>query len=84
MISNKGDIKMEYLQKFTEGLKAATEAAVALLTLAVVAQVLFGTTAEFFPVNVVGNIVSLTAALGSQGLVGLVAIYVLVLLFNRK
>jgi len=75
---------MEYLQKFTEGLKAVTEAAIALLALAVVVQVLFGPGAEFFPVNVVGNIVSLTAALGAQGLVGLVAIYVLALLFNRK
>ena len=75
---------MEILQKLTEGLKSATEAAIALLTLAVVAQVLFGPGAEFFPVNVVGNIVSLTSALGAQGIVGLVAIYVLVLLFNRK
>jgi len=75
---------MELLQKITTGLKAATEASVALLALAVVLQILFGPTAAFFPVDVVGNVLALTANLGSHGIVGLVAILVLVLLFNRK
>jgi len=75
---------MELLQKLTTGLKAATEASVALLALAVVLQVLFGPNVAFFPVDVVGNVVGLTAALGSHGVVGLVAVLVLGLLLNRK
>ncbi len=75
---------MELLQKITNGLKLATEAAVALLALAVVLQVLFGTATAFFPVDVVGNVVTITNQLGSQGVVGLVAVWVLVALFNRK
>jgi len=75
---------MEYLQKITEGLKLATEASVALLALAVVLQVLFGANVAFFPVDVVGNVVALTAALGSHGVVGLVAILVLATLLTRK
>ena len=75
---------MELLQKITTGLKAATEASVALLALAVVLQVLFGPNVAFFPVDVVGNIVHLTAALGSHGVVGLVAVLVLVGLLGKK
>jgi len=75
---------MELLQKITTGLKSATEAAVALLALAIVLQVLFGPGVAFFPVDVVGNVVTLTAALGSHGVVGLVAVLVLATLFTRK
>ena len=75
---------MELLQKITTGLRSATEASVALLMLAVVLQVLFGANVAFFPVDVVGNVVALTASLGSHGVVGLLAILVLALLFNRK
>jgi len=75
---------MELIKKITAGLKAATEASVALLALAVVLQVLFGQGQAFFPVDVVGNIVTLTTQLGSHGLVGLVAITVLAVLFTKK
>lgn len=75
---------MELLQKITAGIKAATEASVALLALAVVLQVLFGASQPFFPVDVVGNVVALTTQLGGQGVVGLVAVWVLVVLFSKK
>ena len=61
-----------------------TEVGVALVSLAVVLQVIFGPGVAFLPGDVVGNIVAVTAQLGSQGLVGLVAIWVLVHVFNRK
>ena len=75
---------MELISKITTGLRLVTESAIALLALAVVLQVLFGASQPFFPVDVVGNIVTLTTQLGSQGVVGLVAVWVLVTLFNRK
>ena len=75
---------MEWLQKTTAVLKQLTEISVAILALAVVVQVLFGAGAAFFPVDVVGNVVAVTKALGSEGLVGLVAIGVLLAVFNRK
>jgi len=75
---------MEWLQKTTAVLKQLTEISVAILALAVVIQVLFGAGAAFFPVDVVGNVVAVTKALGSEGLVGLVAIGVLLAVFNRK
>ena len=75
---------MDYLKSATDWLKQLIEAGVALLALAVVIQIIFGSAAPFLPGDVVGNIVAVTAQLGSQGLVGLVAIWVLVHVFNRK
>jgi len=75
---------MEHLQKVSSWLKEVVGMTLSVLALAVVLQVLFGKDVAFFPVDVVGNVVSLTKALGSEGLVGLVALWVLVSLFNRK
>ena len=75
---------MEYLQKAGAVLKELTGMALSVLALGVVLQVLFGSNVAFFPVDVVGNDVALTKSLGSEGLVGLVAIWVLVSLFNRN
>jgi len=75
---------MEWLQKATGALKGLTEMALTVLALAVILQVLFGQGTAFFPVDVVGNVVALTKTLGSEGLVGLVAAWVLISIFNRK
>jgi hypothetical protein len=45
---------------------------------------LFGTAVPFLGGDVVGNLLKLLAALGSNGVVGLVAIAVILYLFNRK
>ena len=75
---------MEYLQKAGAVLKELTAMALSVLALGVVLQVLFGSNVAFFPVDVVGNVVALTKSLGSEGIVGLVAIWVLISLFNRN
>jgi len=75
---------MEFLQKANGWLKQVLGMALSVLALAIVLQVLFGTNVAFFPVDVVGNVLSVTKSLGSEGLVGLVALWVLVSLFNRK
>ena len=75
---------MEMIDKITTGANKLTEVFIALLSLAVVLQVLLGSGQPFFPVDVVGNIVALTKQLGAEGLVGLVAVAVLYGLFTRK
>jgi hypothetical protein len=75
---------MEYLQKATGWAKQLVELSVSVLALAVVLQVLFGTSAAFFPVDVVGNVIGVTKTLGSEGLVGLVAAWVLLSIFSKK
>jgi uncharacterized membrane protein (DUF485 family) len=75
---------MEYLQKATGWAKQLVDLSVSILALAVVLQVLFGTQPSFFPVDVVGNVVAITKTLGSEGLVGLVAAWVLLTILSRK
>ena len=75
---------MEYLQKATGWAKQLVELSVSVLALAVVLQVLFGTSVAFFPVDVVGNVIGVTKTLGSEGLVGLVAAWVLLSILSKK
>jgi len=75
---------MEYLQKASEWLKQLTGIAVSVLALAIVLQVLFGPNVAFFPIDVVGSVVTITKSLGSEGLVGLVAAWVLLSILSKK
>ena len=75
---------MEYLQKATGWAKQLVELSVSILALAVVLQVLFGASTAFFPVDVVGNVVGVTKTLGGEGLVGLVAAWVLLSILSKK
>ena len=72
------------LNKTAEIFRALTGAGLALLAAAVVVQIMFGPQAPFLPIDVVGGIVDLTKQLGSEGLVGLAAVGVLLALFNKK
>ena len=54
-----------------------TSVAMSLVGLAVVLQVLFADNVVFVPMDVIGNISSLVASLGSSGLVGLITIGVI-------
>lgn len=65
-------------------LRKMTELAIALLALAVVVQVVFGTAIPFFNVDVIGNLTKMIASLGSSGLVGLIAVGVLYTVLTRK
>ena len=60
-----------------------TTVAVSLLGLAIVLQVLFGPNVVFVPVDVIGNISGLVAALGEAGLVGLITVGVIYLIFKN-
>ena len=65
------------LDKAVGWLKSLTDAGLALIALGVVLQILFGAAVPFIGLDVVGSVVSLVKGLGSEGLVGLVAIWVL-------
>ena len=54
-----------------------TEVGLALIALGVVLQVIFGATIPFLGLDIVGSVVALVSKLGSEGLVGLVAVWVL-------
>jgi hypothetical protein len=65
------------LEKATGWIKSLTEAGLALIALGVVLQILFGAAVPFLGLDVVGSVTGLVKSLGSEGLVGLVAIWVL-------
>ena len=75
---------LERLKTAGTWISELTQVSLGLLALAIVLQVLFGATVPFFPIDVVGSVVDVTNQLGSEGLVGLVAVWVMAALFSRK
>ena len=47
-------------------------------------QILFGTPAAFLPSDIVSNLTGLIADLGANGLVGLIALAIILYLFTRR
>jgi hypothetical protein len=74
---------MDILGKVKGWARGIIDVGVVAIALSVVLQVLFGGTVPFLGVDVVGNITGLVSSLGSQGLVGLVALAVLYWCFNK-
>tara|TARA_Y100000766_G_C18386229_1_gene355970 strand:+ start:119 stop:382 length:264 start_codon:yes stop_codon:yes gene_type:complete len=80
------EVHMDYLTKIKAWAKDLTEVGVSLLALGIVLEVLFmGQPIPFWPnLNIIGNVQSIVAGFSSQGLVGLVAIWVLYHIFTKK
>ena len=72
------------LEKATGWIKSLTEAGLALIALGVVLQILFGAAVPFIGLDVVGSVTGLVKTLGSEGLVGLAAIWVLWGIYSKK
>ncbi len=65
-------------------IRSLTEVGLALIALRVVLQVIFGAPIPFLGLHIVGSVVALVSKLGSEGLVGLVAIWVLWGIYSKK
>jgi hypothetical protein len=78
-----GETNMDILNTLKSWVVGLTELGLMLLALAIVASLLGGGTVPFFG-GVVGNIISLVKELGTNGLVGLIALGVIVWLFAAK
>jgi hypothetical protein len=74
---------MEMMDKAKAWILKITELGLLLVALGIVLQMLFGNSVAFLG-DVVGNLIKLLTALGSNGVVGLVAIAIILYLFNRK
>lgn len=75
---------MKFIEVAKDWLKQILDLGVMLIAVAVVLQLLFGVAVPFVGGDVVANIIKLVSALGSEGLVGLVAIGILFWAFNKK
>ena len=77
---------MEILEKIKSWASSLAEAGVSLIGLGIVLEILFsGMNVPFWPdVHVIDNILGLVSTFSDQGLVGLVAVWVLYHIYNRK
>ena len=73
------------LDKAVGWMRSLTEAGIALIALGVVLQIIWPGAAAipFIGVDIVGNVLALVAKLGAEGLVGLIAVWVLCGIYNR-
>lgn len=74
---------MNFFQEVKKWLGEITEIVLLLIALAIGVEILFGPTVPFFG-GVVTNITSLLGTLGDNGLVGLIALGIILFLFNRR
>ena len=74
---------MKVIESIKSWIGAITDLGLMLLALAIVAALLVGGNLPFFGA-VVGNIVALIKDLGANGLVGLIALGVIIWLFSKR
>ena len=74
---------MRYLQEVKKWLGEITEIALLLVALGIVVEILFGQAVPFFG-GIVTNLTGLLNSLGENGLVGLIALAIILFLFYRK
>lgn len=74
---------MQYLQELKKLLGEITEIALLLVALGIVIEILFGQAVPFFG-GIVANLTTLLQTLGENGLVGLIALAIILFLFYRK
>ena len=74
---------MNYLDQTKKWIGEITEISLLLVALAVVIEILFGNAVPFFG-GVVGNLTVLIQSLGENGIVGLIALSIILFLFYRE
>ena len=77
---------MEIISKIKSWAAALAAVGVSLIAVGIVLEVLFsGQNVPFWPdISVIGNVQSIIAGFSAQGLVGLVAVWVLYSIYNKK
>ena len=72
------------LDKVLGWIRSVTELGLAVIALGVVLQVIFGAAVPYLGLDIVGSVVGLVKQLGAEGLVGLVAVWVLWGIYSKK
>ena len=72
------------LDKALGWIRGKTELGLAIIALGVVLQIIFGAAVPFLGMDIVGSVVTLVKQLGAEGLVGLVAIWVLWGIYSKQ
>lgn len=74
---------MHFLEEIKRWLGEITEIALLLIALGVAVEILFGNAVPFFG-GIVTNLTALLKSLGDNGLVGLIALGIILFLFRRR
>ncbi len=74
---------MRYLEEIKRWLGEIIEIALLLVAIGIICEILFGTTVPFFS-QIVPNLTGLINSFGENGLVGLIALSIILWLFYRK
>ncbi len=74
---------MQFLEQVKKWVGEITEIALLLIALGIAVEILFGATVPFFG-GVIANLTALLNTLGDNGLVGLIALGIILWLFHRK
>jgi ABC-type enterochelin transport system permease subunit len=74
---------MRFLEEIKRWLGEITEIALLLVAIGIIVEILFGSTVPFFG-GIIPNLTALLNTLGDNGLVGLIALSIILWLFYRK
>jgi len=75
---------MRVLEELRKWLGEITEISLLLIALGIAAEILFGNTVPFFGSSIVINLTNLLKILGDNGLVGLIALGIILFLFRKR
>ena len=75
---------MRFLGEVKKWLGEITEIALLLIAVGIAVEILFGNAVPFFGGQIVANLTALLSTLGENGLVGLIALSIILYLFYRK
>jgi len=75
---------MNFLGEVKKWLGDITEIVLLLIALGIAVEVLFGRVVPFFGEGIVTNLTALLNTLGENGLVGLIALGIIIYLFNKR
>ena len=75
---------MDMMAKLRGWIGGITELGLSIIALGVVLQIIFGTNVIFMPIDILGNVIGFVKVLGAEGLVGLVALWILWGIYSKK
>tara|TARA_B100000131_G_scaffold186232_1_gene179284 strand:+ start:487 stop:714 length:228 start_codon:yes stop_codon:yes gene_type:complete len=75
---------MDIIKNISTWIRSLTEVGLSILMLGVVLQIIFGANVVFLPFDILGNVISFVKALGGEGLVGLIALWILWGIYSKK
>ena len=75
---------MDIVAKLRRWIGGITELGLSIIALGVVLQIIFGTNVIFMPIDILGNVIGFVKVLGAEGLVGLIALWILWGIYSKK